>query len=346
MKNILVTGGAGFIGSHTVLELVENGFNPIIVDNFCNSEKFILQNINELCNAEIKTYELDCTELSQMQVVFQENDIHGVIHFAAYKAVAESFNKSLDYHRNNVNSMTVILECMRQFEISNLVFSSSCTVYGDPDEFPVNEDSPKNSPTSPYGASKVYCEQILRDLHVQKGSNLNGVMLRYFNPIGAHPSGKIGELPLGSPNNLVPYITQTAAGLREKLTIFGRDYETPDGTCVRDYIHVVDVARAHVLALKWISEKSNQLSAFNLGSGKGNSVLEVVKAFEKVSGEHLNYEFGERRIGDVAEVWADPSLAVKTLNWQAKYSLNDAMLHAWNWEKKIRANSPNSLLNN
>jgi len=336
MKNILVTGGAGFIGSHTILELVKAGFNPIILDNFCNSERFIIDNLKDLTGKkDLIIYEADCTVKSEVMEVFKNESIDGVIHFAAYKAVGESFSKPLAYHKNNVNSLTVLLECMRENDVTNLVFSSSCTVYGNTEDSPVSESSIKNIPTSPYGRTKAYCETILTDNNISDDCNLNAVMLRYFNPIGAHPSGKLGELPLGPPNNLVPYITQTAIGVREKLTIFGGDYDTPDGTCVRDYIHVVDVALAHVAALNWVQSQEKVLEAFNLGSGKGDSVLHVVKTFEDCSGEKLNYVIGPRRVGDVTTVYADPSKAKRILDWGTSYTLRDALTHAWQWQKEL-----------
>ncbi len=337
MKNILVTGGAGFIGSHTIVELLNKGYNPIILDNFSNSEKFIIDRLKSLTGKkEIKLYEADCTVKSNVLKVFENEKIDGVIHFAAFKAVGESFSKPLEYHKNNVNSLTVLLECMKEHNVDNLVFSSSCTVYGDTEHSPVSEESVKNKPTSPYGRTKAYCEAILNDYSTDEKSKLNAVMLRYFNPIGAHPSGEIGELPLGPPNNLVPYITQTAAGLREELTIFGGDYKTDDGTCLRDYIHVVDVAVAHVASLDWLAERSNELESFNLGSGKGDSVLHVVKTFEKVSNTKVNYKIGERRIGDVTTVYADCAKANKVLNWKTKFSLEDALQHAWQWQLNLK----------
>ncbi len=337
MKNILVTGGAGFIGSHTVVELISNGFNPIIVDNFSNSERFVLKNIKQLTNyTNLRLYETDCTVFSDMDKIFEEEEIHGVIHFAAFKAVGESVLHALKYHKNNVNSMNVILECMKKHQVDDLVFSSSCTVYGDPEGSQVSEESPKNPPTSPYGRTKVYCEAAITDVHAEKDSSLNTVMLRYFNPIGAHESGLLGELPLGPPNNLVPYITQTAAGIREKLIIFGSDYDTPDGTCVRDYIHVVDVAKAHVSALQWLQNEKYSLEAVNLGSGKGDSVLSVVNTFEKVSGLELNYEIGERRVGDVSALCADPSKAKRLFDWETTHSLEDALRDAWRWQEGLK----------
>jgi len=336
MKNILVTGGAGFIGSHTILELIKSGFNPIVLDNFCNSERFIIDNLKNLTGKkDLKVYEADCTIKAEVTEVFRKESIDGVIHFAAYKAVGESFSKPLEYHANNVNSLTVLLECMKEFEVTNLVFSSSCTVYGDTEDSPVSENSIKNAPTSPYGRTKAYCEAILKDNNSSDGCNLNAVILRYFNPIGAHPSAKLGELPLGPPNNLVPYITQTAIGIRDELTIFGGDYNTPDGTCVRDYIHVVDVALAHLAALHWVHTQEKALEVFNLGSGKGDSVLHVVKTFEECTGEKLNYSVGPRRIGDVSTVYADPSKAKRILGWETKFTLGDALTHAWQWQKQL-----------
>ncbi len=337
MKKILVTGGAGFIGSHTVIELLNAGYEPVILDNFSNSEPFIIDRLKELSGfSSLKVYEVDCTDYNAVEDVFSKESFDGVIHFAARKAVGESFSIPLEYHFTNLNSLNVVLASMKKFKVSHLVFSSSCTVYGNAEDSPVTEDSIKNSPTSPYGRSKAFSEAIIQDAHRADDSVLSAVLLRYFNPIGAHPSAQIGELPLGPPNNLVPYITQTAAGLRECLTIFGNDYNTEDGTCVRDYIHVVDVAKAHVSALSWIEKQPRTIDSFNLGSGKGDSVLKVVNTFKSVNQVELKTTIGPRRIGDVTEVYADPSKAKNVLGWQTEYSLEDALKHAWKWQESLK----------
>jgi len=335
-KKILVTGGTGFIGSHTVLDLLKSGYTPIIVDNFSNSEQHILDRIKDISGVdELIFVEKDCTDYSQMSQVFKDHHLSGVIHFAAFKAVGESFSKPLEYHYNNVNSLNVILKCMREYEVSNLVFSSSCTIYGNTTESPVSEVSKKFPATSPYGRTKVYCEQAVSDVYNEPNSKLSTIMLRYFNPVGAHPSGKLGELPLGAPNNLVPYITQTAIGKREELVIFGDQYDTPDGTCVRDYVHVCDISRAHVLALKHLENESKQLEAINLGSESGASVMEVVNTFEKASGVKVNYRVGPARKGDVSTVYAQVVKAKSLINWSPEFTLSEALEHAWQWEKYL-----------
>lgn len=335
-KKIIVTGGAGFIGSHSSVELYNAGYLPVIVDNFSNSESFIVDHISELCGENVPFYEVDCSDINGFAEVFDIEKPQGVIHFAAYKAVGESVENPLRYYQNNLGSLLVLLELMKEFQVSDLVFSSSCTVYGQPDKIPVTESAAANVALSPYGNTKVISEQMIRDC-VRSGMNLHSVLLRYFNPIGAHPSGLLGELPRGIPNNLVPYITQTAAGIREKITVNGTDYNTPDGTCIRDYIHVVDLAKAHVAAMKYIEQQSQESCSkvFNLGTGKGASVLEVIQEFERVNNVKVNYHTGPRRAGDVEQIYAATDLAAKELGWKTELSLGDALRDAWNWEKKL-----------
>ena len=335
MRKILVTGGAGFIGSHTVVMLHEAGYDPVIVDDFSNSERTVPEQLEAICGREFQLYEADCGDPTALGHIFEtEGDVFGVIHFAANKAVGESVRAPLKYYRNNIGSLVTLVEHMQAFDCQHLVFSSSCTVYGQPDQLPVTEHTPLQPANSPYGYTKQVCEQVLRDVSVS-GEDFNSVLLRYFNPIGAHPSGRIGELPLGMPENLVPYITQTAAGLRESLTVFGNDYDTPDGTCIRDYIHVMDLAAAHVKALDWMAGKSGQCETFNLGTGRGNTVLEVIQSFERVSETALNYTIGPRRPGDVEKIFAGNEKAITQLGWQTAYSLDDAMRDAWNWQQRL-----------
>ncbi len=334
-KNIIVTGGAGYIGSHTVVELLAQGYNPIIVDNFCNSEKSALEGLEKITGKKIDLFEGNCTDVAFMTQVFAETNPIGVIHFAAYKAVGESVDKPLAYYHNNVVSLLVLLEVMKAQNCKQLVFSSSCTVYGAPEKLPVTEQSPTQKAISPYGNTKQIAEDIIKD-QVAANSGLSAVALRYFNPIGAHPTGLIGELPLGVPSNLVPFVTQTAAGLRNELTIFGNDYNTPDGTNIRDYIHVVDLAKAHVKTLDYLNEKSNFCDSINIGTGTGTSVLEIVKTFEKVSNQKLNYTIGIRRPGDVEQIYASVDKAKKALNWQTELTVEDALRDAWNWQQKLK----------
>ncbi len=333
-KTIIVTGGAGYIGSHTVVELIAQGYKPVIIDNFCNSEKSVVKGLESITKKEVKLYEGDCTDRNFMAQVFAETNPSGVIHFAAYKAVGESVSKPLAYYKNNVISLLVLLEVMKEVNCNQLVFSSSCTVYGTPEKLPVTEQSPTQKAISPYGNTKQIAEDIIKD-QVVSDADLSAVALRYFNPIGAHPSGLIGELPLGTPSNLVPFVTQTAAGLRNELTIFGNDYNTPDGTNVRDYIHVVDLAKAHVKTLDYLSGKTNFYDFINVGTGKGTSVLEIVTTFEKVSEQKLNYKIGQRRPGDVEQIYASVDKSEKVLNWQTELSVEDALRDAWNWQLKI-----------
>ncbi len=334
---ILVTGGAGYIGSHAVVSLFEAGYEPIIVDNFVNSQPSALAGIESILNTKIPFYEVDCTDKIAFAEVFRkEGNIDGVIHFAAYKAVGESVKEPLKYYHNNVGSLVALLQIMEEFKVTKLVFSSSCTVYGIPDQLPVTEQTPVKKANSPYGNTKQICEDILNDL-ANTTTAIQTIALRYFNPIGAHKSAKIGELPIGVPNNLVPFITQTAIGLREKLTVFGNDYDTSDGSNVRDYIHVVDIAEAHVVAIdRLLQGKSKAIEVFNVGTGQGNSVLEVVNTFEKVSGQKLNYEVGPRRPGDVPAIYADVTKAETELGFKTKLGLEEALSSAWQWEVNLK----------
>jgi UDP-glucose 4-epimerase len=337
-KKILVTGGTGYIGSHTAVELIEEGFDVIIVDNLYNSEAEVADRIKMITGTRPVLEVFDLCDSKKLDGFFQKHkDITSIIHFAAYKAVGESVNKPLEYYRNNILSLINLLDAMKRFGISDFVFSSSCTVYGQPEKLPVTEDSPLQPATSPYGNTKQIGEAIIRDTTVPD-KKIKAVSLRYFNPIGAHPSALIGELPRGVPENLVPYITQTASGIRDELKVFGDDYNTPDGSCIRDYLHVVDLAKAHVVAVKRLMENRNRnnFEVFNLGTGKGVSVLEAINSFERVSGVKLKYRITERRAGDIEKIWADPSYANRELGWRTLSSLDDAMKTAWEWEKKIR----------
>lgn len=335
---ILVTGGAGYIGSHAVVELFQAGYAPVIVDNFVNSQESALEGIKAILQTEVPCHRIDCADAEALREVFrQEGDIAGVIHFAAYKAVGESVKEPLKYYHNNVGSLVVLLQVMTEFQVSRLVFSSSCTVYGVPDQLPVTEATPVKKANSPYGNTKQICEDILTDLANSGNTNIRSIALRYFNPVGAHASARIGELPLGVPNNLVPFITQTAIGIREKLTVFGNDYDTPDGSNIRDYIHVVDLARAHVVAVdRLMAGKAAPIEMFNIGTGQGNSVLEVIHAFEKVSGQKLNYVIGERRAGDVPAIYADVTKASQELGFKTELGLEEALGSAWQWELNLR----------
>ena len=335
-KQIIITGGAGYIGSHTVVELIEAGFEPVIIDDFRNSRPFILERIAEITGHVPIGYTIDCTDENEVATVFHKHqEAVGVIHFAAYKAVGESVEKPLEYYQNNLGSLIAVLKAMRSYKIENLVFSSSCTVYGEPNVPEVTEDTPIQKAASPYGATKIACEELIEWVF-KSGISIKATLLRYFNPIGAHPSAKIGELPQGIPNNLVPYITQTAKGRREQLVVFGDNYDTPDGTNIRDYIHVVDLAQAHLAALRWSEKKDESFcEPFNLGTGKGSSVLEIIHTFEEVNGLKVNYRIGDRRPGDVVQIWANASKANKELNWHCKYSIRDALRHAWEWEKSL-----------
>jgi UDP-glucose 4-epimerase len=335
---ILVTGGLGFIGSHTVVELQNEGFEVIIVDNLSNSSENVINGIVAITGKKPVFENLDVREKVAVQNFFKKhNDISGVIHFAASKAVGESVENPLLYYENNINSLVYLLQELQNKPSSNIIFSSSCTVYGQAEEMPITENAPIQVAMSPYGNTKQIGEEIIRD--VAKVSNIKAILLRYFNPIGAHPSGEIGELPLGVPQNLVPFITQTGFGLRKELSVYGNDYPTPDGTAIRDYIHVVDLAKAHVIALKRLLENKNgsPVETFNLGTGTGSSVLEVIQAFEKVSGKKLPYKIVDRREGDVTSAYANTDKANTVLGWKAESTLEEAMASAWKWEQKIRS---------
>ncbi len=333
--NILVTGGAGFIGSHTVVALAEAGFTPIIVDDFSNSRHSVLEGLEHILGDKVRYYDQNCNDAAIMRQILRDDEIVGVIHFAAFKAVEESMVDPLKYYQNNLGSLLVLLEAMQYSGVSNLIFSSSCTVYGNPDNLPVTEKTPVQPAMSVYGNTKQIGEEILRDV-VAADKYMKVISLRYFNPIGAHASARIGELPLGVPNNLVPFITQTAAGMREQLTVFGNDYDTSDGTCVRDYIHVMDLAEAHVAALKSIiNSESNTYDVYNVGTGRGNSVLELIRTFEEVTGTALNYVIGPRRSGDVPAVYGDVSKITNALGWTAKHNLREALEDAWRWQREI-----------
>jgi UDP-glucose 4-epimerase len=333
---ILVTGGAGFIGSHTVVALIEAGFEPVIIDNFSNSEKRSLDGLQQILGKSVKCYEQDCNDLKTLQTIFQEEQIKGVIHFAAFKAVGESVQKPLKYYENNIGSLITLLKAMNTEGVENVIFSSSATVYGLSKELPATELTPTQKAMSPYGMTKQMGEDILTDV-VASGAPIRGISLRYFNPIGAHPTALIGELPLGVPNNLVPFITQTGAGIREKLTVYGNDYDSPDGTCLRDYLHVCDLAEAHVAALKKLFnvEKPNFYDVYNVGTGQPNSVLEVIKTFEEVSEKPLNYQIGARREGDVPSLYADVSKIKNELGWVAKRTMREALADAWRWQQTL-----------
>ncbi len=340
MAKILVTGGCGFIGSHTIVDLIENGYEVICVDNNSRSNPAVLEGVQKITGKPIKNYKVDLCNFDDTYAIFQENeDIDGIIHFAAYKAVGESVEKPLMYFENNLYSLINLLKCVQEFSIPWFVFSSSCTVYGEPDQQMVTEETPTKPAASPYGYTKQMGEQILGEF--QKASNTKFILLRYFNPVGAHPSGLIGELPIGKPQNLVPAITQTAIGKLPKMMVFGDDYPTRDGSCVRDYIHVCDIAHAHTLAIKYLQEGRNSsgCEVFNLGTGNGVTVLEAIKAFEKVSGVKLNYEIGPRRPGDIMAIYANNDKARNSLGWNPELSLEDMMRTAWNWELKLKQDS-------
>ena len=336
MKKIIVTGGLGYIGSHTVVELVNRGYVPIIVDNLANSFPAVLVWLEEILGQSPLFYQIDCTDKEAFYTVFKEHDtIEGAIHFAAFKAVGESLEKPILYYQNNLGSLLTLLELMNENSVKNLVFSSSCTVYGIPEgAIQVDENTVLHKPNLPYGQNKINSEKIITDTAFSTG--IKSVLLRYFNPIGAHESAKIGELPIGTPNNLVPFITQTAIGIRDKLSIFGNDYDTPDGTCIRDFIHVSDLANAHVKAIEYLDKQDENVSIFNLGTGKGNSVMELVNAFTKVTGQKLAYKFAPRRSGDVPAIYANADKSNRFLNWRCKYSLEDSLRTAWNWQKHLK----------
>lgn len=334
--NVLVTGGAGFIGSHTVVELVNAGFSPVIIDNLVNSSESVLSGLKKIIGFDVPFYKADCNDFEVVKDIVIKHRIEGIIHFAAYKAVGESVENPLKYYKNNIGSLLNILEVMQATKVKNLVFSSSCTVYGQPDHIPVTEDTPKKKAESPYGNTKAIAEDILEDV-IKSGEKMSIISLRYFNPIGAHSSAEIGELPNGVPSNLIPFVTQTAIGKRNKLVVFGSDYNTFDGSNVRDFIHVVDLAKAHVSALNLLKSKEIAFyDVFNLGTGTGNSVLEVIKTFEKVNNLKLNYEIGPRRSGDVEKIYGDVEKASKVLNWKTEKSLEESLKDAWTWELKLK----------
>ncbi len=341
---ILVTGGTGYIGSHTTVELIEQGYEVLIIDNLSNSEAFIVDRIEQITGVRPEFYEFDLLDNNKLDIFFKEHtDLIGVIHFAAAKAVGESVEKPLHYYRNNIVTMINLLEGMIKYNIENFVFSSSCTVYGQPDKLPVTEEAPVKPAESPYGYTKQVNENILKDT-IASGANIKGIALRYFNPIGAHHSGLIGELPRGVPNNLLPFITQTAYGIREELKVFGDDYNTPDGSCIRDYIHVVDLAKAHIVAIERLINKKNKTKyeMFNVGTGNGFSVLEVIKAFERSTGEKLNYKIVGRRAGDIEQIWADTTIGNNELGWKAEKTIDEMTLSAWRWEQNYRNDSKKS----
>ncbi len=336
MKKILVTGGLGFIGSHTVVELQNKGFDVLIIDNLSNSTIDVLDKITSITTKKPDYFNIDLKDKVAVQKFFKENIVDGVIHFAASKAVGESVEKPLEYYENNIGSLIYLLQEMKANNVDYFIFSSSCTVYGQADVLPVTENAPIKPAESPYGNTKQIGEEIIKD--TTKISDITAIALRYFNPIGAHESAKIGELPIGVPQNLIPFVTQTAAGIRKELAVFGSDYDTPDGTAIRDYIHVVDLAKAHIVALRRLLENKNKSSfeVFNIGTGKGNSVLEVIQSFEKVTGKKLNYKLVNRREGDITVAYADTTIANNELGWKAKFTLDEALLSAWKWQKTLK----------
>ena len=334
---ILVTGGTGYIGSHTVVELMCNGFDVVIVDNLSNSSLDVLDGITRIVGERPAFFHGDITDLSQLKRLFDEHpNIEGIINFAASKAVGESVHKPILYYRNNLNGLLNLLDLMPLYGVKGIVFSSSCTVYGEPDRNPIDETAPVKRPTSPYGATKQISEEIIEDV-ITSGAPIRSILLRYFNPIGAHPSACIGELPNGVPQNLVPYLTQAAAGIRKELTVFGDDYNTPDGSCIRDYIDVNDLAKAHVVALKRLLCKNDtpSLEVFNLGTGNGCSVLGLINAFEKATGVKVPYKIGERRQGDIEQIWANPRKANEVLGWKAETPIERTLESAWRWQQSL-----------
>ncbi len=337
-ERILVTGGTGFIGSHTVVELQNSGYEVVIVDNLSNSSADVVDGIEKITGIRPDFEQLDCLDFEGLEKVFAKyGNIKSIIHFAASKAVGESVQKPLMYYRNNLVSLINLLELMPKYNVKGIVFSSSCTVYGQPDVLPVTEDAPIKKAESPYGNTKQINEEIIYDT-VKSGSPIQAILLRYFNPIGAHPTAIIGEMPNGVPQNLIPFLTQTAIGIREKLSVFGDDYNTPDGSCIRDYINVVDLAKAHVVAIdRILQDKQNeQVEVFNIGTGRGLSVLELIQAFEKSTGVKLNYQIVGRRAGDIEQVWANPDKANNVLGWKAETSIEDTLRSAWRWQQKLR----------
>ncbi|MDR3269824.1 MAG: UDP-glucose 4-epimerase GalE [Tannerella sp.] len=335
-KRILVTGGVGYIGSHTVVELQNAGYEVVIIDNLSNSNEQVLDGIEKITGIRPVFKKLDCNDKPGLEELFRAHSgIRGIIHFAASKAVGESVQQPLKYYRNNLVTLLNLLDLMPAFGVEGIVFSSSCTVYGQPDVLPVTEDAPVKPALSPYGNTKQISEEIIRDT-IHAGAAFRSILLRYFNPIGAHPSAAIGELPLGVPQNLVPFLTQTAAGIRPELSVFGNDYDTPDGSCIRDYINVVDLARAHVIAMNRMldSRSDANLEVFNLGTGRGVSVLELIHAFEKSTGINVPHKIVARREGDIEKVWADPTRANEILGWTAKETLEDTLRSAWKWQEK------------
>jgi len=335
MKSILVTGGLGFIGSHTVVELQNKGFEVLIIDNLSNTTIEVLDKITSITNKKPQYFNIDLKDKVSVQKFFNENKVDGVIHFAASKAVGESVEKPLEYYENNIGSLVYLLQEMNTHKVKNFIFSSSCTVYGQADELPITENAPIKPAESPYGNTKQIGEEIISDS--TKVSDLSAIALRYFNPIGSHESSKIGELPIGVPQNLIPFVVQTAAGIRKELSVFGGDYNTPDGTAVRDYIHVVDLAKAHIVALGRLLENKNKQSfeVFNIGTGKGNSVLEVIQSFEKVTGKKVNYKIVGKREGDITAAFADTTIANNELGWKAELTLDEALLSAWKWQETL-----------
>ena len=334
---ILVTGGTGYIGSHTVVELQQAGYEVVIIDNLSNSNREVLDGIEKITGIRPDFVEGDCTDIDTLKNLFETfPGIKGIINFAASKAVGESVEKPLLYYRNNLMTLVNLLDLMPRYGVKGIVFSSSCTVYGEPDVNPIDETAPIKPATSPYGNTKQICEEIITD-YIFSGAPIKSIILRYFNPVGAHPSAHIGELPNGVPNNLVPFLTQTAAGIREKLTVFGTDYNTPDGSCIRDFIDVVDLAKAHVTAMKRMLDKddTDNIEIFNLGTGRGLSVLELINSFERATGVKVPYVIGQRRAGDIEKIWAEPTKANEVLGWKAEVDIEDTMRNAWNWQCKL-----------
>ncbi len=337
-EKILVTGGTGYIGSHTTVELQKAGYEVVIIDNLSNSNSKVLDGIEAISGIRPIFVEGDCTDMATLRRLFTENPgIKGIINFAASKAVGESVHKPILYYRNNLGTLLNLLECMPEYGVKGIVFSSSCTVYGEPDNNPIDETAPIKPATSPYGNTKQISEEIIKDV-IASGAPIKSILLRYFNPIGAHPSAKIGELPIGVPQNLVPYITQAAAGIRKELTVFGNDYNTPDGTCIRDFIDVNDLARAHVIAMKRLLSPADHDSVeiFNLGTGRGLSVLELINAFQNATGVKVPYKIGARREGDIEKIWAEPTKANTVLGWKAETPIQETMANAWRWQCTLK----------